>query len=442
MRGRTEPVVFFLALLAGWIAAALFDGGPSRTQGAEDLIAAMPEAMRGEALLTAGAKAETRGDSVEAARLYRQAWRHREARYRAATALRSMHSRGLHEIPVDELALEKTRLALGPEFTRMDTAHFVVLSNAGSEWTRSRAALLERTYHQFFRVMDRLEYPAVPPEQKLMCVLIRDHAMYAAFAKTQDGVDAPWIAGYYAGRSNRIVFYDDQTSPAFAEALKSLDTHEKDIKEARQRARDARRNRQGELAERLEAHADDLERRIALERRRLQGEAARSSEAKTVHEAVHLLAFNTGVQSRSHSYPFWITEGLASAFETESPRAAFGPDHVTATRQGDFERHLINGQLMPTDALVALSRVPDAEATTADVMYSQSYALVAYMFRYERRSLAQYLLDILDEPAGRIDASRHGEIFAARFGDPGDFEARFLKRAGSGLAQAALATAP
>src|SRR5262249_52989303 len=139
--------------------------------------------------------------------------------------------------------------------------------------------------------------------------------------------------------------------------------------------------------------------------------------------------FNCGVQSRARQYPFWLTEGLAMSFETDAPDNAFGPDHGSETRQAEFEGMLEKHRLFDLETLVQLNIPPDREADTADVMYSQSYSLFEYVFRYERRALGAYLSDVWAEPAGSISPRRHFEMFTARFGDPAGVERRWLKRA-------------
>jgi hypothetical protein len=430
MGRRLEPLVFLAAAGLGWVGAmtASSPGGPLGPA----LVAASIEDPRG--VLEAGIAAERRGDYARADALYRAAWQDASTRELAARLLRDMHDKGRYELPVDEESVESTRAALGEGFFRMETEHFVVLSNADQRWTSGRAALLERAHHQFQRVFDRLELPLHPPREKLLCVFVRDHATYAAFARENDGVEAPWIAGYYAGRANRVVLYDDRTGPSFNAAAKRLDALDEEADEAEQRAAIERRRGLRDLADRLEAHAEAIRIRVAIERDRLGEQALLSSEAKTIHEAVHLLAFNCGVQSRAIAYPFWVTEGLATGFETDNPNAAFGPDHATEKREAEFDLHAREGLLHPLEDLVRIGQTPPAAAEAADVLYSQSYALFAYLYRYERRSLAAFLRALLNEPPGGGDrGERHAELFEEHFGRADRLERRMLIRLGHDL---------
>lgn len=297
---------------------------------------------------------------------------------------------GGEALAADEASVAATAELLGAAFKRFETEHFVILSDGERAWTQARAALLERANHQFERLMGRLGLPVSAPESKLLCVLINDYAAYAAFARTHDGVTAPWVAGYYAAFSNRAVFFNDATSPQF------------------QRARaDASREPGGAA--------------------RVDARAAAVTIAKTLHEAFHLIAFNRGLQSRARQAPFWLTEGVAACFESESPNRAFGPDHGVEKREAEFRALLREGRLIPLEALVAMNAAPPEDDEIAGVMYAQSYALVRYLFRHRRDELAAFFRDLQREPPGLMTARRHGEMFAARFGDPREVEKAFLR---------------
>ncbi len=427
LRNR-EVVVFGLALWAGWLVAAQLGLGPETAGAQTGAASGGPTPAQALAMIDHAERSMSRGDLDLAARTLRGAWRTSEAREPAAEALKRLQNAPGFSIEADESQIRETMALLDSTFTRTETKHFVILSNTSSAWTRSRAALLERTYHQFFRVMDRMEYPATPPEHKLLCVLFATHDAYRAFAIAHDNVEASWIAGYYAGYSNRVVFYDDQTSPSYQRAFARLDEQEEKARDTRAAAR---RERNPEKAKAMLTHSQEVVRRVEEERKRLKNDAALSSGAKTIHEAVHLLAFNCGVQSRGHQYPFWITEGLAVAFETDRPSRAFGPDHKTHDRAEEFQEQLEEGRLLSLESLVGRLGVAGHSALLADTMYCQSYALFEHLYRYERAALTRYLLSMMDETPGKTTEARQAALFEEAFGPIGSLERRWLKRAGS-----------
>lgn len=400
--------------------------------GAWPRVGVVPARAQGQAVGVGQVYAEAQ--SAISAREYRAADRllrtvlsHEPDHKPAAQALRELYRRGSVRVEVDEAAVGEVMELLGPTFRRTMTDHFVILSDCDRAWTQGKSRLLERAYDQVARMMVRMGMEPVPPPHKLLCVLIEDHDMYRSFARTHDSIEAPWVAGYYASLTNRVVFYNDLTGPAFRRAIEQLDAYEVSIVEVEERARGARRSRDMEEHRRLDGHARQMRAHLAEERRRLEGEAASASAAKTIHEATHLIAFNCGLQTRYHQFPFWLTEGLATAFEADDASGILGPDRPSTAREGEFRRYLQGDELLPLGLMVQLNTVPGDENGTAEVMYAQSYALFRFLYRYERAQLAGLFRDIAAEPPGAIRPKRQLELFTARFGDPDRLERRWLR---------------
>lgn len=364
-----------------------------------------------------------RGDYAVADSCFRQAWLSPDARAEAARALHELHTSPEFRLKVDEVQITRTMGQLGSGFDRYETEHFVIFSDCDPEWTRARGELLEQARDQFFRVAYRMGIPAVPHEYKLLCILFNDQDRYAAFAAAHDGLHSAWVAGYYATGSNRIVFYNDSSSRMLADALNRLKSIEQEAQEDLQRAVHAEDD---DLASRLHASGEDRTRQVERERTRLREKAAAFSTAKTIHEAVHLLAFNTGVQRQDRDYPFWLSEGLATSFETEDPGAAFGPEYGSTRRDSRFRQMKRLGRLMPLREFLTMTDVPGSNADTAAIMYTQGHALFEHLYRNHREALGRYVLAFGNERSGRISGERHVELFTAHFGDPETIERAML----------------
>lgn len=353
--------------------------------------------------LAVGAQAERRGDLIEADRRYRLAWSAPSRRRDAADALWRLHNRRDFHTPAPEADVQQALDEVGPGFARYETERFVIVTDADRSIALDKSALLERARHQFFRVMRALDTPAIPPATKLLCILFSDESAYRAFARDLDGVAAPWVAGYYASLTNRIVLYDDRSSTLVEAALDSLD-------------------------QRVSAQAQGAQVAGALEseRERILGAVDDIATEKTIHEAIHLLAFNSGVQSRLHEHPFWLTEGLATSFESASPWRAFGPAHASPRRDSELAK-LGGDALVDLRELIRLTRADDIPAERVDALYATSYALFAYLHRHERRNLGLYLSDLATEPPGVIAPERQAALFEARFGDVETLQRRLAR---------------
>jgi hypothetical protein len=277
----------------------------------------------------------------------------------------------------------RTRKLLPDRFAEYETRRFVVLSDGKPGWSRRQGQLLERTYHQFQRYTRRIGIEPEPLRYKLVCVLFQEYDDYRQFAKAHDDVTAEWISGYYSPKHDRIVFYNIETNPEYAWARPAND-----------RGSDA-----------------------AVARGRLNEEYEAAAIATTIHEAIHQLTFHTKVQSAQIQNPLWISEGLATAFETDKPNEAFGPDREYPMRREQFERLLDDGEMIPLRELVAYTEMPNNQDDTIAAVYHESYALVTWLSRFRSTELRKYLESLRQERPGRPTPQRHLQLFERAFGD-------------------------
>ena len=297
-----------------------------------------------------------------------------------------------------------TRKLLPRRFHAYEARRFVVLSDAAPGWSRKQVQLLDRTYHQFNRFTKRLGLKPRPLRHKLVCVLFQEHDDYRRFAERRDGVTAEWISGYYSPKHDRIVFYNIETNPELVEAL-----------------------REPRSATRLAGSITGYARPTRPARSGLRSEYLRAATATVVHEAVHQLAFHTRIQSPHIQNPLWLSEGLATAFETDHPDKAFGPDHEYALRTEQFQEILAEGKLIPLRDLVTYTRMPDNDDDTISSVYHQSYALITWMNRFRREELRDVMDALRNEPPGRPGPQRHLQIFEQAFGDVDRLERLWLR---------------
>lgn len=330
----------------------------------------------------------------------------------------------------DENQIRETLAALGPGFRRSETRRFVVLSDGDASWTRTRANLLETTAERFDDALSEMGLVPQPARSKLLCVLIADHDRFEAFATAQDGVLARWIGGYYAVKSNRIVFFDPRTSPDFAEADEKLDEARRQAERAEERATAARREGRRDVAEAYRAIARTVRNEVEGNERSLGRQAARSSAAKTAHEAAHLLAFNRGLQMRSMAYPFWMSEGFATCFEPlgeqEAQRGRFGPGHAVPQRDRDMARAFTEGRVVSLRTLLTIDE-PSGDGEAVSALYAQAHSLFRFLYEQDARALGGLFVDIAREngEAATSGGARHLQLFEARFGDPAVVERKW-----------------
>ena len=135
---------------------------------------------------------------------------------------------------------------------------------------------------------------------------------------------------------------------------------------------------------------------------RLRARAVESTRRAIRHEGIHQLAFTLGVQSPFQSGRGWVSEGLASFFETGKPGGA------NDSRLDELKSALAGGQLVPLRRLLAMARCESA------LDYAEAWSLTCLLMQPEYRA---GFFNYLDE------LRRHPSPFS---GDPAEELCRFL----------------
>jgi len=414
-----------IAITCCALALGIFSEGPATRAEAPSATESLPEAENGPAAacppgniaadLELAARAERRGLLDRAEDAYRRVLDGSPLHQGARRALiRLAEGRPL---PRTSQAYEQARADLPERFIEFETKRFIVLSDADWQWTRAQAQRLERTHHQFQRFARRLRLEPLPLRHKLVCILFADRAEYQHFAGAHDDVADPWIAGYYSPVHDRVVFYQGEANPSVVEARSKLRQMGTDIDSIARQAEHAMRQGQRENAAVLRQHRQRYREHLLRERRRVDAFAEQISIATTVHETTHQLLFHTRIQTPRLQYPIWISEGLATAFETDDTGGAFGPDHEYAPRREAFEELLGDDGLIDLRDLVTWTRLATTDEQTVHAVYQQSYALVTWLNRCRAGQLSRYLQLMLVEPPASLGPDRYRTLFEEAFGD-------------------------
>jgi hypothetical protein len=320
------------------------------------------------------------------------------------------------------------RAAVPERFEEYETRRYVILSDADPRWVRTQCQRLERACSRFARFATELELRALPLRHKLVAVVFDHRADFLAFARTDGNAASARLAGYYSLADDRLVFYHVESNENIMDARADLEALHAEAEAIRRRSRRARST--GDRTEANEMRRD-LERRLSHldeRERRINFFAYQRSVSVTIHEAIHQLMFHTGVQSPYVEHPMWLTEGLATAFETDTPEAPFGPSREYAPRREAFWSLLDEDRLVPLESLLTMKsgRVMQT-AQLSDAMYHQGYALVSWMARHRRLELRRYLEALNALPPGRPSPDVHAALFAEHFGDVDALEESWLR---------------
>jgi hypothetical protein len=240
----------------------------------------------------------------------------------------------------DGLAADLLQQA-GLSFQITTTEHYVICSNSSPEYAKFCGRLLELVHAQFEKFFS--DHPAWQERVAMLPVIVfADSSQFQEFAQRQHpDVDFRDVPGYYSVRDNQIMLMD--------------------------LSRDRRINSQSAI------------RRLLLQLPRQM--------ATVVHEAVHQLAFNRGLQTRMADNPLWLSEGLALYFETGSSRSTLlwsRPGVVSPVHQPAFVQLAASGSLpIPIRELVS-SDALFMDSSRNPETYAESWALTTFLINKHR----------------------------------------------------------
>lgn len=325
-------------------------------------------------------------------------------------------------LPDEADRLVKLGAVFGPRFRRHLTDHFIVYFDTDEAFARSRAAALEKAHDAFQSTFRGLGFRPIPLDKRLVAVIFAAHDQYVAHARRHERVDPGWMAGFYAPRSNHIVFYDDRQSPIFDDDRQRID---------QLRARQAGFTSATANQARVIHHqhmAAMISRQIDHHEQRLKILAQQGNTEKTLHEAIHQLSFNSGIQVRGRQYPLWVSEGLATCFEGWDLEQSIGPASDNPIRRTALARALADNELLPLGDLLVLTEYP-RKREAQQAFYAEAWALFRYVLRYYPDAMRQYLRRLSEAtPAPPQQARRRFvALFVEQFGPLDDFERCFRK---------------
>ncbi|MCX7385400.1 MAG: DUF1570 domain-containing protein [Planctomycetales bacterium] len=277
----------------------------------------------------------------------------------------------LHQISAGQI---QAREDTAEPFVRItETAHYVVCSNSAPEYVEFCGKLLEVVFDQYFLFMAEQKIEVTAPIQRLPIVIFASSGEFQTFAAKQHPeisfADTP---GYYSVTDNQTLL--------------------------------------------LDLTGDRSVRSASTIRRRLSEKPLQV--ATVVHEAVHQLAFNSGLQVRMADNPLWISEGLAMYFETTSSRSSLlwnRPGLVNRRHQPGFMKLLDDHHVSGTMNTLIESDSAFMDSAEMPAAYGKAWALTHFLVREKKVEMQKYLVTLSQRKpmVGLNDAARTQEFLAA-----------------------------
>lgn len=279
---------------------------------------------------------------------------------------------------------------LPPGFEVHLTRHYIVCFDTSREYARWCAALFERVHDAFINVWTKAGLAVAPPARPLVVVIFADRAAYEAHAARDLGAAADRVVGYYNLLTNRVTTFD----------LTGTD----DLRPA------SGNGRRGSAA--------DI----------MASPAAAALVSTLVHEATHQMAFTCGMHRRLAPIPLWLSEGIATCFETPDLGNDRGWRGLGAVNRPRLDRFLASHRPGDIAAIVsddARFRSPDAPLDA----YAAAWALTRHLLDTRKAALVDYLrIQAAKQPLAADSPAQRLADFEAAFGTtPAAIEAELVK---------------
>ena len=266
------------------------------------------------------------------------------------------------------------KIEFGRHFDVSGTGHYLVVHPKGQRdiW----APRFEELYRNYMRYFTSRGFEPTRPMFPLIAVVFPNQQDFLKYAQRTDAKLLPGTLGFYSPISNRILLYD----------VTSGDRHNPN----------------------WQINSETI-----------------------VHEAIHQMAFNTGVHSRYSMPPRWVAEGLGTMFEARgvwnSKQFTQQSDRINRYRFGEFKQYSARERKAGTLAeLVSSDRIFQSNPEGA---YAEAWALTFFLFETKPKKYVEYLQTTASKPQFTEYRSQERLAeFCEFFGDDlRQLETRFLK---------------
>ncbi len=289
---------------------------------------------------------------------------------------------------------QQLKQELGAEFLSLETEHFLIVYNTSETYARWVGDLYEKLYKTFHKYWDR-SIELTEPRLPMVALVFKSREAYMQFAQPEVGEMAKDMIGYYHLQTNRIVSFD--------------------ITGVQGLAQPGQRYASREMLMQLFAQPQ-----------------AERTVATVVHEAVHQIAYNCGLQVRLADNPKWVSEGMAMFFEVPDPKSSVGWGAVGKVNPYQLVQFRKYFSSRPADSLTTLVSDDERFSGAADQVlgaYAESWALTFYLMKAQKKNFAAYLSELGQlKPLGETDPRQRIELFKKHFGSNlAKLDADFIK---------------
>jgi hypothetical protein len=298
---------------------------------------------------------------------------------------------GIHSIvelegpmkPTAPKELAEKSLALMPQGAKfIVTEHFVVCYDTTDVYARWNANLYERMYKGMIRFWKEKGIELEPPRFPMVALIFSHQDDYVEYSK-RDFRGGENTFGYYTQTTNRLATFDLTGIEGMLPP--------------------------GALVQREELITEIFSR-----------PQAERQVATILHEACHQIAFNTGLQRRLGDYPFWLSEGIATFFESPDFNSSSGWGGTGKINYFNLSNLRQYARIRPADSMMKLLVQDDLlrRGETSTAAYAESWGLTYFLIKRKPKNFVEYLKLLRERlPGNPADAKQRLDDFRSCFGE-------------------------
>ncbi|MCE9630921.1 MAG: DUF1570 domain-containing protein [Planctomycetia bacterium] len=299
----------------------------------------------------------------------------------------------LPDAPSEETSRELGQRILADLPTGFDvlvTRHYVVCFDTSRDYAKWCAALFERLHEAFGNFWSKAGLDVVDPPRPLVVVIFADRRRYEAYASRDLGAATDRVVGYYNLLTNRVTTFD----------LTGTDG--------------------------VPRPAGQASSGTAFEI--LTSPAAAGLVATLVHEATHQMAFNCGMHRRLAPVPLWVSEGIATYFETPDLDNTRGWRGIGKVNRPRLDHFLATHRAGDIATLIASDERFRAAEGPLDA-YAAAWSLTRHLVETRKKQFVDYLhMQAAKLPLADDSAADRRREFEASFGQsPEEIEEEVVK---------------
>ena len=277
--------------------------------------------------------------------------------------------------PVSSESELRLPVGLNDGFSAKLTDHFLIAHDTTPAEAKKLADQLETGFQNFRIFFEKAGFELQLLQERLAWIHFSDSEHYSSYALRADKMDLSHLRGYYSAKTNRVAIIGPHSggSTDTSEPVRAVQSFD-----------------------------------IAA----MAGDETDMQSVKVAHELAHQLAFNTGLQKRGVMYPLWVSEGLATQFETELSCCS-----NNTARKDRLLKMRARGRLIPLDEFISITRLPVGQAMGEDI-YAQAWGFFNFLLKSRPRQLKNYMDVLCNVQPGFRPSSVIYKEFTDSFGSP------------------------